>query len=136
MPASKLTDPEGPASQRYPFASTKNVTGLRYDPNEDPGARRWHLYSVRLTADCQAPLTFPVTWHDGQYRAGSTVALFARTATGRYYPIGSSTEHSGLNSHVVSVRSLPRGKYQVVIFVTNAGHVTTSAVSTGPLVKT
>jgi hypothetical protein len=136
MPANQLTDPSGPASQRYPFASTSNVTRLRYDPNEDPGARRWHLYSVRLATDCQAALSSAVTWHDTQYRAGSTVRLEARTAGGHTYPLGSTTEHSGLNSHVVSVRSLPRGTYSVVIYVTNAAHVMTAAVSTGPLVKT
>jgi hypothetical protein len=136
MPVSQLTDRSGPAAQRYPFASTSTVTRLRYDPNEDPGARRWHLYSVRLATDCQAALSTAVTWHDTQYRVGSTVRLEARTAAGHTYALGSTTEHSGLNSHVVSVRSLPRGTYSVVIYVTNAAHVTTAAVSTGPLVKT
>ena len=136
MSASALTDRSGSATQRYPFASTSTVTQLRYDPNEDPGARRWHLYSVRLAANCQAALSSAVTWNDTQYRAGSTVRLEARTAGGHTYPLGSTTEHSGLNSHVVSVRSLPRGTYSVVIYVTNAAHVMTAAVSTGPLVKT
>jgi hypothetical protein len=136
MPTSQLTDPSGPASQRYPFASSSPVTRLRYDPNEDPGARRWHLYSVRLTTDCQAPVSFAVTWHDPAYRAGSTARLEVRTASGHAYPLGSVTEHAGANSRVVSVRSLPLGRYSVVIYVTNAAHVMTAAVSTGPLVKT
>ena len=135
MPASQLTDPSGPASQRYPFASASPITRLRYDPNEDPGARRWHLYSVRLATDCRVPLTSAITWHDTQYSAGSTVQLVARTSGGRTYPLGSTTEHSGLNGHVVSVRSLPLGTYSVIIYVTNAAHVMTAAVSTGPLVK-
>jgi hypothetical protein len=134
MAASQLTDPSGPASQRYPFASASPVTRLRYDPNEDPGARRWHLYSVRLATDCREALSTAVTWHDTQYRAGSTVRLEARSG-GHAYALGSTTEHSGLNSHVVSVRSLPRGTYTVVIYVTNTAHVMTAAVSTGPLVK-
>jgi len=135
MPASQLTDRSGSATQRYPFASASAVTRLRWDPNEDPGARRWHLYSVRLAADCQAPQAFAVTWHDTQYRAGSTVRLVAR-ASGHSYPLGTAKEVSGPNSHVVSLRSLPRGRYQIVIYVTNATHVTTAAVSTGPLVRT
>jgi hypothetical protein len=136
MPASLLTDPSGPATQRYPFASASPVTRLRYDPNEDPGARRWHLYQVRLATDCQATVSAAVTWHDAAYRAGSTVRLEAHSAAGHAYPLGSTTEHSGTNSHVVSVRSLPLGRYTVVIYITNAAHVTTAAVSTGPLVKT
>jgi len=136
MPALQLTDPTGPSSQRYPFAASPMVTRLRYDPNEDPGARRWHLYSVRLATDCQAAPSFAVTWHDTQYSAGSTVQLHVRTAAGLEYALGSATEHSGLNSHVVSMRSLPRGTYSVLIYVTNAAHVRTTASSSGPLVKT
>ena len=135
MPASQLTDRSGSATQRYPFASASPVTRLRYDPNEDPGARRWHLYSVRLAADCQSPRSFAVTWHDTQYRTGSTVRLVARSASGHSYALGTTTEHSGLNSHAVSIGLLPRGKYQVIIYVTNAAHVTTAAISTGPLLK-
>ncbi|MDQ1483582.1 MAG: hypothetical protein QOF35_1658 [Actinomycetota bacterium] len=136
MPASKLTDPEGPASQRYPFASASRVTGLRYDPNEDPGARRWHLFSVRLAADCQASTTTTVTWHDNAYRAGSTAQLIARDATGKFYPLGTATESAGVNNFPVSVRALPRGTYKVIVFVTNTSRVTISAVASGPLVKT
>ena len=136
MPALQLTDPTGPPSQRYPFAASPMVTRLRYDPNEDPGARRWHLYSVRLATDCQAAPSFAVTWHDTQYSAGSTVQLHVRTAAGLEYALGSATEHSGLNSHLVSMRSLPRGTYSVLIYVTNAAHVRTTASSSGPLVKT
>jgi hypothetical protein len=135
MPASRLTDRSGPPSQRYPFVSASPVTTLRYDANEDPGARRWHLYSVRLAADCQTPTSFAVTWHDAQYRAGSTVRLVARNAAGRRFALGSTTEHAGRNSHVVSLRSLPRGRYSVLIYVTNPAKVTTAAVSSGPLVK-
>lgn len=136
LPASQLTDRSGPASQRYPFVSANPVVRLRYDPNEDRGARRWQLYSVRLTADCQTPHGFTVTWHDAQYRAGSTVRLQARSAAGRNYALGSTTERAGLNQYVVSLNSLPRGRYTVIIYVTNPANVTTAAVSTGPLFKT
>ena len=135
MPASQLTDRTGKAGQRYPFASTSPVAILRYDPNEDPGARRWHLFSVRLAGDCGAPLSFAVTWHDAAYRAGSTTRLLARNAAGRTYALGSTMEHAALNTSVVSLRSLPRGAYTMVIYVTNAAHVTTAAISTGPLLK-
>src|SRR5664280_147289 len=93
MPTSQLIDPTSLASQRYAFASTNAVTRLRWDANEDPGAKRWHLFSVQLKADCQAALSFPVSWHDNAYSAGSTVAIQARTASGSTYPLGSATEH-------------------------------------------
>jgi hypothetical protein len=136
MPASQLTDRSGPATQRYAFASASPVTLLRYDPNEDPGARRWHLYSVRLAADCQAPLRFAVTWHDAAFLAGSTVRLYARHTAGNMYFLGATTEHAGLNSFVAPLSTMPRGKYTVIIYVTNPYGVRTTAVASGPLVKT
>jgi hypothetical protein len=136
MPASQLTDTSGPATQRYPFASASPITLLRYDPNEDPGARRWHLYSVTLAADCQAPNAFAVTWHDKHFLAGSTVRLYARHGAGKTYLLGSATEHGGLNRVVASLSSMPRGTYTVFTYVTSAAGVSTAAVSSGPLVKT
>jgi len=135
MPALELTDPSGPLSQRYAFAGAAPVDRLRYDPNEDPGAKRWHVSSITLAADCQAAPYFAVHWHDAQYAAGSTVQIHARTAAGATYALGYATEHSGLNSKVISVSALPRGKYSVVVYVTNPAHVMTTATSTGPLVK-
>jgi len=132
--AGQVIERAGSAAQRYPFASTSPVIRLRYDPNEDPGARHWQLYSVRLAADCQAGLSSVVSWHDAQYSSGSTVRLEARTAGGHTHPLGSSTEHAGSNSLVVSVRSVPRGTYTVAIYVTNPGRVSAAAVSSGPLV--
>jgi hypothetical protein len=135
MPASQLTDPSGPATQRYPFASASPVTRLRYDPNEDPGARRWHLFSVRLAADCQAPHTFAVTWHDPQYRAGTEVRLYARDVAGKLYTLGSVSEVAGSNRYVVPLSSLPRGSYSVVLYVKNTSGVQIIATSSGPVVK-
>jgi hypothetical protein len=135
MPTAQLIDPTSLASQRYAFASTSAVTRLRWDANEDPGAKRWHLYSVQLKADCQAVLSFPVSWHDNAYSAGSTVAIQARTASGATYPLGTAKEHSGLNTLVVPM-ALPRGTYTVVVYVTNAAGVTIAAASSGPLVRT
>ncbi|MEP7017443.1 MAG: hypothetical protein ABI899_05410 [Actinomycetota bacterium] len=61
--------------------------------------------------------------------------LYARAAAGHLYLLGSAVEHSGLNSSALSMLSLPRCRYAVVIFVTNPADVVTSVVSTVPLVK-
>jgi hypothetical protein len=52
------------------------------------------------------------------------------------YFLGTTTEHAGLNSFTAPLSTMPRGKYTVIIYVTNAAGVRTSAVATGPLVKT
>jgi hypothetical protein len=136
MSSSRLIEQEGTAAQRYVFGAPGRIHKLRYDPNEDPGARRWHLYSVRLAADCHAALSTTITWHDVHYTVGSTVRIEARTPGGHTYPLGTTTEHHGSNSHGVSVRSLPRGQYTISIYVTTPGNITTAAGSSGPFVKT
>ena len=133
MPASSLTDPAGTPAMRYAFASAARVIRLRYDPNEDPGARRWHLFSVRLAADCQSAYSATVTWHDAQYAAGSTVRFEARTPGGHTFALGTGTEHSGTNTKIVSVRSVPVGVYSVAIYITNPAGTTAVAQSNGPL---
>jgi hypothetical protein len=133
MPASRLTDHAGSAGQRYPFASRSRVTRLRYDANEDPGARRWHLISMKLAADCQAAYSATIAWHDAQYTPGSTVRFVARTPGGHTFALGTSTEHSGRNTKIVSVRSVPVGTYSVAIYITNRAGRTASALSSGPL---
>ena len=134
LPVSQLTDSSGSASQRYPFVSTNRVVRLRYDPNEDPGPRRWHLMSMKLAADCQAAYSFTVVWHDASYTAGSTVRIEARTPGGYAYALGTGTVHSGQNINVVSIRAVPVGAYTVMVWVTNPGGATSGAISSGPLV--
>ena len=135
-PSGCRTRDDLPPAQPYASASPTPVTRLRYDPNEDPGARRWHLYSVRLAADCQAPLRFAVTWHDAAFLAGSTVRLYARHTAGNMYFLGNATEKAGLNSFLAPLSTMPRGKYTVIIYVTSAAGVRTTAVANGPLIKT
>lgn len=133
-PTNLLTDRSGTSAMRYAFASSSRVTRLRYDPNEDRGARRWHVYSIRLAADCRATSSFTVGWHDTHYVAGTTVKLVARSTTGHLYTLATGSEHAGANHRAVSTRSLPRGRYSVIVYATSKG-VTTSAVSSGPLVR-
>jgi hypothetical protein len=135
MPASALTEPDGSASQRYAFASTARVTKLRWDPNEDPGARRWHVYSIRLAADCATSTTFAMTWHDAAWTSGSTARIEARSTTVRSaVTIGRVTERAGTNAFTFSAAALPAGAYKLRVYVTNPQGSTVSATSTGPLV--
>jgi hypothetical protein len=135
LTGARVVEADGHADQKYAFAGTTRVTNLRYDPNEDPGARRWHLYSIRLAADCHTASSYNLTWHDSRYVAGSTVRMEARSASGHAYQLGTTTEHSGTNSHTISIKSLPSGKYTMAIVITNPSHVAATALSTGPLVR-
>jgi len=92
------------------------------------------LISVKLAADRQAAYSSAVTWHDARYAPGSTVRIEARTPGGHVYPLGAAREHSGLNTKIVSVRSVPVGRYNIAVYVTNPAGTTTGALSLGPII--
>ncbi|MCW2521854.1 MAG: hypothetical protein JWO63_189 [Frankiales bacterium] len=132
MPASQLTEPE--SAIRYPFASAAPVTSFRWDPNEDPGARRWHLYSVTLGRDCATTSGFFVKWHDTGFTPGAKATLSV-SLNGRSYNIGTVAEKAGLNGIVVRNNAVPKGAYRVTVTAQNSGaSAATSADS--PLVIT
>jgi hypothetical protein len=110
------------------------VNALRWDPNEDPGSRRWHLFSVVLAKDCGMKVSFPMTWHDARYVSGSTATIVARSPGGHIYPLASGlAESSGTNTYSILASRLPVNKYTIQVTVqTPAG--ATHASETGPLV--
>lgn len=132
MPAARLTEPDGSAAQRYPFASATRITRLRWDPNEDRGSRTWHLYSVRLAADCATKAYTYITWHDTQFTPGSQATVIIRDARGRDYTIARVAEVAGKNSALIRARWVPAGKYSVRVVVTNAAGMG-RATASGPL---
>ena len=48
---------------------------LRFDPNEDPGARTWRLDEIRLAADDEADGQFPFRWVDAAHDDDTTVRI-------------------------------------------------------------
>jgi hypothetical protein len=131
-PASVLTEPDGPAAQRYAF-SAGPVVHLRWDPNEDPGARHWRVYRVQLSQDCSTRTAFTATWHDAQYTPGAVSTVIARSSTDHDYVLGTVAERAAGNSFAVQARSLPRGRYSIRINTRIPGVVGVGA-SSGPLV--
>jgi putative cell wall-binding protein len=55
----------------------RTINLLRFDPNEDRGARTWYLDGLRIAADDAAAPTFQITWHDASGSPGdrATVGL-------------------------------------------------------------
>lgn len=73
------------------------ITNLRYDPNEDTGARRSFIDELRIAADDAATPTFDIRVRDNLAAAGST------------YRLGVDTDRSGYDGEVlVDGESLPR----------------------------
>jgi hypothetical protein len=66
---------EDDVGNKLPWASAP-ASALRWDPNEDRGARRWTLDRVALRADDEAGSSFGVRWYDAGFAPGSTVTLY------------------------------------------------------------
>src|SRR5690606_11976257 len=60
-----LADPAAQEEASQPAWTAAPVIQLRFDPNEDPGPRRWHVDEVRLAADDETSAGgFDVTFLD------------------------------------------------------------------------
>jgi hypothetical protein len=133
-----ITDPAGTPAQRKAFKG--KVTVFRWDPNEDPGPRRWHLYSVRLAADCAAKSTFDVTWNEQQYNPGSTVTISATKGANSVTLASDIVELPGANTYRISaaaLRAVSRGNWTINVTSTNPpalGGQSRTETATGPLV--
>lgn len=115
------------------------VTRLRYDPNEDPGARRWHLDEIALRADDEAAGDrFTVRWRDTSPtdQTGTRVSFFADSDDVGYNgtPVAVGVEQTpGENAAAIDTRGLQPGTYHLYAEATRDGR-TGRSYATGPLV--
>lgn len=120
-----------PGSPRWDGA----VTYFRWDPNEDPGARRWSVDEIRLAADDEADPVFDVRWLDPSHQPGTTVTIGLdgdrRGFTGTTIATGVA-QQAGVNTHRLDARDLLPGLYWVWVKADD-GVSTTSTYATGPL---
>lgn len=114
------------------------VTYLRWDPNEDPGARSWRLDSVELRADHEAKGSFDIRWHDRNPASdGATVSLYVDSDNHGFdgSRIASGLEQlPGPNLHRWDTTSVAPGTYWVWIEVDDGVSVA-RRYSTGPVVS-
>lgn len=127
------------ASYRYPITSSAKVTGLRIDPNEDRGARKWRVYDVRLAYTCYVPRggSFPITFKDNAFTAGSTSSVYVvasstpRTSGGTL--VGTVSQASGTNTVTWKAPAGQAvGTYWVYVSTSN-GTSTVVRAASGPL---
>ena len=106
----------------------QTITQLRFDPNEDPGTRRWYLDDVRVAADPVTPQgSFDVSFTDLVGAAGTTATVEAVDSLGRVTVVADGMAvQPGTNT---ATWTLPEGEsgdlYRFRVTLTNdAGSVT------------
>jgi putative cell wall-binding protein len=117
MSASTLVESE--AAVRYGWNGT--VTALRWDPNEDPGARHWTVSNVTLGRECATDSAgSAVTWHDPGWVSGTTAVVEAISRSGGgTHVLAKVSEASGENSFTVPTAVAPLGDYTIRVVSTS-----------------
>ncbi len=131
-PPAEITDPNQNGPRRGWVDSIENV---RFDPNEDLGARVWRVHSMKLAADDMvAPgSAFKIEWSDANYRPGgtATVALSSSPDGSGATPIASNVPvYEGVNTTAWTADG--SGSKWVVLTINRDGSESRS-VSTGPV---
>lgn len=131
-PAATLT--ESTAAVRYGWSGTTST--LRWDPNEDPGARTWSISKVTLGRECEttAGSGYAITWHDPGWVAGTTAVVEAVASNGSVHQLASVAEKSGENTLKATAGELPLGDYSIrVVSTSPTPGVSATGTSATPL---
>lgn len=133
LPLATLID-EDQRGARIGYAG-QQVTSLRFDPNEDRGARSWSLADIRLSEDAVAgPEGFDITFRDSAWKAGTTAEIFVDTDAAGFNgtKVGEMAVVSGTNTFrwVPQVRG---GSYFPYVVLKDSSNVTAGAYASGPV---
>ncbi len=103
----------------------QSITALRFDPNEDPGPRRWFLDDVRVETDpASSAGTFSVQFSDLAGLPGTTASVEAVGTGGQVFIVASGrVVQSGVNTVAWHPgRNVPVGTYRIrVVLSSSAG---------------
>jgi hypothetical protein len=126
-------------SANRPGWAGQSVTYLRYDLNEDRGARNFTIRDIRMADDAAFATTYPISFIDRNWAAGTTAEIYVSTTQGGLGGtlIASRSVGAGVNTFTWNGTSaagarLPNGTYWVTIRMIRGNERTTASAS-GPL---
>ncbi|MCU1588665.1 MAG: hypothetical protein JWN31_2158 [Frankiales bacterium] len=125
-PTTAIVDP-ALGARRLGWAG-QTITALRFDPNEDPGKRRWYLDDIKVSADpVSSNGRFDLTFADLVGASGTTAHVEAVDTSNRVRVIADQRPVTPGTNTVswLPPRSVPVGLYRFRVTITNpAGSVT------------
>ena len=133
LPDREVLEPNDPGT---PFTPGNAVDTLRWDPNEDPGSRRWYVKDVQLRSDFATTGSFPITWQDAAYQSGATATVIADNDRGGCNGITVASGvpvNQGTNTTVWNTAGVAAGRYWLCLTITR-GNAVTSGYAEGVLV--
>ena len=123
----------------FPSWTGSTITGLRWDPNEDPGARTWRVDDIRLAAPHEASGLFDVQWRDRAHQPGTTVdvGVSRRRGDTSTSPVATDiAQRAGINTARLDLSHLAPGEWWVWVRATSPDGVTSTSTAQGVLVAT
>lgn len=117
------------------------VSGVRWDPHEDPGSRNWSVDYVTLAANDQGKPHFPIRFEDRAWKPGTTADIYVDTDAGGYngiqiaggVSVGPGVNTFNWNGTNVLNQPIGTGSFHVYIQLRDPANVTARAYSTGPV---
>lgn len=132
-PPYAITDPDKP--YRIGWAG-QLITGVRFDPHEDSGARRFLVDNIKIAEDSVGyGGTYPIRFHDNAWRAGTTADIYYSTAHGGFggTRVASGIPvNQGVNTFNWAPDPMPSGNVWVYV-VLHRGAYLARAYASGPL---
>ena len=114
----------------------QQISTLRFDPNEDPGNRTWHLDDIRIAEDDIAGGTFDIGFHDTSWEQGTTADIFVDSDAGGFdgTPVATNVPVvQGVNTYRWSPSGLSAGTYFIHVALKDPRGTVAGAYSTGPV---
>jgi hypothetical protein len=133
LPLSQLLD-EDQRGARIGYLG-QQITSLRFDPNEDPGARSWSLGDIRLAEDDVAgPEGFDITFKDNAWEAGTTAEIYVDTDAAGFD--GAKVGEMAVSNGVNTFRWVPTsgGKFWPYVVLNDGSTQNAGAYASGPVV--
>lgn len=113
----------------------RTITSLRFDPNEDPGARRWHLDDIRIAEDDTGNGFFDIKFRDPSWEDGTTADVyFDNDSQGLDGTLiaADTPVLQGSNTVRWNLAGVPAGSHFIYV-VLKRGGAETAAYSGGPV---
>ncbi len=131
-PVTAIVDPDQAGPK---LGWTGEIEHVRFDPNEDRGARHWKIKSVKIAADdMAAPGTaFNIRWRDSQFAPGGVadIAIATDPSGAGAVPVATGVAVQA-GENVTPWTAEGTGKRWVVLTIRRGGAEST-VVSTGPV---
>jgi hypothetical protein len=128
-PVGAIVDPNTPFAH-YGWWG-QQIDFLRFDPDEDPGARQFAIDDVFLTADDHGAGAYPIRFHDDAWEPGTTAEVYAQGADGVAHLLGTMPMTS--SAATFNWSGAPPGLWQIFVRLKDPSGQATQRYATGPL---